>query len=638
MIGWYKARHVRRMLILLGMSAVILASPPLTGAQTATPPQPYVVGPVADSLTVRRSVNPTAISPGQEGAVELRLNGQRNDACQGIPGRPVDLMIVFDVSASAGAGPGSNWEQTASLTQALVDHLAQPIYRSAAAAPEQSQVGLISTQTGTLGPEPVLLQALTADYSLLRNQVAGISPGGDTDLAAGLRMAVEDLAQVRSDRAQAVALMLHDNTAVDESTRVAVGEVRAQGIPIYLVVNSLNIPTEKQLTRAIGAEIVPDERIYLDPEPADLHTLFIAATEGDTDLAAAGIQVTEQFAPAGAVQVFEVRGPNGRIESGQVVWNGVDVELGDAVELSYRLRMAPDASGTVNVTGNLLWLDCNGYLQSSASGEPVDVEVAPASAAPAPTDTPPPGPTPSPTPDDGEIPIPVPDNGEVWAIFTSLIPWLPEWAWWLLLLLLLLLLLALLWWLLHRRRKPTSPPPAARPDRRPDRPPVRDIKTEPEKAGLAVLSDWRMPEEVADRNGRPLKLRIRPQAEDVEQMLNDGKPIALLVRVDDEHEQEIGRAEMTLELAEQSDPLTGQTERYRRARLDGFAVTESGQARGIEPLLLKRVEALSREHGARAVYGELDLGEARSFLEQGDYQVRRTPQGKDKLFKQLNPG
>jgi len=619
------------------MSAVILTSPPLAGAQTATPPPPYLVGPVADSLTVQRSVNPTAISPGQEGAVELRLTGQRNDACLGIPSRPVDLMVVFDVSASAGAGPGSNWEQTASLTQALVDHLAQPIYRSAAAAPEQSQVGLISSQTGTLGPEPVLLQTLTEDYPHLRIQITGISPGGDTDLAAGLRMAAEALAQVRADRAQAVALMLHDNTAVDKSTRTAVGEAQAQGIPVYLVVNSLNIPTEKQISRAIGVEIVPDERIYLDPEPADLHTLFIAATEGDTDLAAAGIQVTEQFAPAGAVQVFEVRGPNGRVESGQVIWDGIEVGLGDTAELSYRLRMGPNASGVVAVAGSVRWLDCNGYLQSSASGEPVDVEVAPTSAAPVLTDTPPPGPTLSPTPDDRGIPIPVPDNGGVWAILTSLIPWLPEWAWWLLLLLLLLLLLALLWWLLRRRRRP-PPPPAVRPDRRPDRPPVTDIKPEPEKAGLAVLSDWRMPEEVADRNGRPLKLRIRPQAEDVERMLNDGKPIALLVRVDDEHEQEIGRAEMTLELAEQSDPLTGQTERYRRARLDGFAVTESGQARGIEPLLLKRVEALSREHGAREVYGELDLGEARSFLEQGDYQVRRTPQGKDKLFKQLNPG
>jgi len=620
------------------MSAVILASPPLAGAQTATPPPPYLVGPVADSLAVRRSVNPTAISPGQEGVVELRLTGQRNDACRGIPGRPVDLMIVFDISASAGAGPGSNWDWTASLTQALMDHLAQPIYRSAVAALEQSQVGLISSQTGTLGPEPVLLQALTADYSLLRTQITGISPGGDTDLAAGLRMAVEELAQVRADRAQAVALMLHDNTAVDESTRAAVGESQAQGIPIYLVVNSLNIPAEKQLTRAIGAEIVPDERIYLDPEPADLHGLFIAATEGDADLAAAGVQVVEQFDPAGAVQVFEVHGPNGRIESGQVVWDGIEVGLGDAVELSYRLRMAPDASGAVNVTGNLLWLDCNGYLQSSACGEPVDVEVAPTSAAPAPTDTPPSaGPTDTPSPDDtGGIPISEPGEGGLCVFLTGLIPWLPEWAWWLLLLLLLLLLLALLWWLLRRRRRP-APPPTARPGTRPDRP-IAEERPKPKPAGPDILSDWRTPEEITDGNSNPLKLRIRPQAEDVERMLNDGKSIALLVRVDDEHEQEIGRAEMTLELAEQSDPLTGQSERYRRARLDGFTITKLGQGRGVEPLLLKRVEALAREHGAREVYGELEIGAGRSFFEQGGYQVRRTPQGRDKVSKPLGPG
>jgi GNAT superfamily N-acetyltransferase len=152
------------------------------------------------------------------------------------------------------------------------------------------------------------------------------------------------------------------------------------------------------------------------------------------------------------------------------------------------------------------------------------------------------------------------------------------------------------------------------------------------------LSDWRTPEEIADQDDRPLKLRIRPQAEDVERMLNDGQSIALLVRVDDENEQEIGRAEMTLEIAEQSDPLTGQTERYRRARLDGFTITKLGQGRGVEPLLLKRVEALAREHGVREVYGELEIGDVRHFFEQGGYQVRRTPPGRDKVSKPLGPG
>jgi hypothetical protein len=391
-------------------------------------------------VTVERRINPPALGPGQEAVVELQLSGQSADGCQGIPGRPVDMMVVFDISASAGSGPGSNWERTVGLTQALMDHLAQPVYRSAATTPEASRVALVSSQTGTLGPEPVLLQALTDDYSLLRSRVTGLTPGGDTDLAAGLRMAATELVNARDDRAQAIVLMLHDNTAVDESTKAAVGEVQAQGIPVHLVVNSLNIPDEKQLTLDIATQLVSRGQVYLDPEPGNLHELFIDATEGNNDLAAAGIQVIETFAPPGAVQVFEIHGPGGRAESDQVVWDVPGVEFDETIELSYRLRLGPDASGSVNITGGMVWLDCNGYPHSNIAGALVGV-------APGPTSTPhvieveeaatmvppvPPAATTEAPPGGGEIeppPIPTPPvpDGGFFATLLGLIAGIPDW-------------------------------------------------------------------------------------------------------------------------------------------------------------------------------------------------------------------
>jgi len=638
--------------IVLGASTPALASDcwPLQLAQTATPsPSPgptptpvYVPGPVPDSVIIEKRVEPPALGPGQEAVVELHLSGQLLPACQGIPGRPVDAMMVFDISASAGVGPGSNWEHTVGLTQALMDHLARPVYRSPTAMAETSRVGLVSSQTGTLGPEPVLLQALTDDYSLLRGRVTGLTPGGDTDLAAGLRMAAEGLAQVRDDRAQAIVLMLHDNTAVDESTEAAVGEAQAQGIQVYLVVNSLNIPPEKQLTLDIAIQLVPEEWVYLDPGPEALHDLFIEATEGSSTLAAAGIQVIEEFAPSGLVQVFEVNGPGGRIEDGRVMWDLTGVEFDETVELSYRLRLTPDASGSVDITGGMVWLDCNGYPHSNIAGALVGVLPGPTSTplvvevqevtptAPTVPPTAPTVPTATPTPDKGSglIIPPEPDGGFI-ATLVGLLTRIPDWLCWLLPLLLLLALLAfIVWKLLQRRRR--EPTPVGPPPRRPEKPVSEVAKPRREPLGVDLLHGW-ITEQVTDRLGRALTLRIRPGPEEVRSAVQAGHSATLHIRVD-EGEREVGRAEMTVETVEEFSPLTGYTDRWHRARFDTITVEERDRRRGVGSLMLERVEALAREHGAREMYGSLDPEDARPFFESHGYQTRH---GGHEVFKPL---
>ena len=642
--------------IALGMSASAWAAGlrPLPLAQSTTPSPPpgptptptYIPGPVPDSLIVEKRVDHPVLGPGQETTVELRLNGRSPAACRGIPGRPVDMMMVFDISASAGVGPGSNWERTVGLTQALMDHLARPIYRSPTAPPETSRVGLIGSQTGTMGPEPVLLQALTDDYGLLRSRILGLTPGGDTDLAAGLRMAAQELAQAHDDRAQAIVLMLHDNTAVDESTQAAVDEVQAQGVPVYLVVNSLNIPPEKQLTLDIATQLVPEERVYLDPEPEILYQLFIGATEGSSTLAAASVHLIEEFAPPGAVQVVEVNGPGGRIEDGRVVWDLTGVEFDETVELSYRLRLAPGVSGNVSIVGGMLWLDCNGYPHSNVAGAlvgatpgptntPLVVEVREATLPPltAPPVTIPVVPT-APAPGGGGITPPRPEGG-LFSTLIGLIAGIPDWVWWLLLLLLLLALLAFIVWKLLQRRQPRRGP-VIRPPSRPERP-VPGVARPPKKpSGVDLLHGWTV-ERVTDRLGRPLTLRIRPGPEEVHSALRAGRNAVLHIRVD-EGEREIGRVRLTIETVEEFNPRTGHTDRRHRARIESIAVAEPDRRRGVGSLMLERIEALAREYGAREIYGLLEPEDARPFFESHGYQVRLNPQGDREVFKPLEAG
>jgi GNAT superfamily N-acetyltransferase len=132
-----------------------------------------------------------------------------------------------------------------------------------------------------------------------------------------------------------------------------------------------------------------------------------------------------------------------------------------------------------------------------------------------------------------------------------------------------------------------------------------------------------------------LTLRIRPKAEGVEQYLGGDRSVKVVVRVE-EGDREVGRAEMTMQVAKKFDPLTGETDHWRRARLDTITVPgKDDRQRGIESLMLKRAEDLAREHGAREVYDTLDSDDARPFFEQQGYQVRRAPQGGHKVLKSL---
>jgi len=419
---------------------------------TPTPPAAGLPPAVPGVLSISRAIDPLFLAPGQEAQVTIQVSGANLAECLGAPARPLDVMLVYDISSSAGSGPGSNWEQTLHLTQALIDQLTQPIYRSRTAAAERSRLGLITSQTAVTGPVPLLLQDLTQDYALARAAIESVVPGGDTDVAAGVRMAADVLSQQPPDRAQAIVLMLHDNVAIDESTIAAVADARGRGGRIYLVANSLNIAPEKQVTPDVAAALVEPGNFFANPQPQELRRLFVAAAEGDPNRAATDVRIVDAYSPAGMVEVSNLSGPGGRVEGDRAVWDIPAVAKGETVVLTYKVRLRPGAQGPVQIVGGVAYIDCNGYLYNTIAGEqmevapaptPTPVEVPMVTPTPTPVYLPPPGPTAPPAP--LVTPMPPP------SLPRQILGGTPCTQWYLYLIPLLLpLLLLLLLWLLSR--------------------------------------------------------------------------------------------------------------------------------------------------------------------------------------------
>lgn len=425
---------------------------------TPTPLPAGVPGPVPDAVALTRNIDPPGLSPGQVAQVTIRLDGQSLPECRGIPGKPSDVVLVFDISSSAGAGSGSNWEQTQRFTHQLLDQLAQPVHRQLTTPAEQSRLALVTSQTTVTGTLPFLSLDLTDNYGAARAAVDTIVTGGDTDIAAGVTLAADTLAGSQVGHARSIVLMLHDNVPITPDAINAVAQVRAMGIPVYLMSNSRNILSEKQITQEMAARLVDQDKIFFDPKPEDLRRLFIAASEGDPNGAARNFHLADVWDPPGLVELFDVTGPGGRAEANRVIWDVPRIDQGETIELAYKVKLLGDSPAMF--CQEQVCIDCNGYLHTVPCQQPGTVPVTPVpTLTPSPTE----GPSPTPTPTLPYVPPPGPTATRV-PLFTPPAPpstcrqivlngaaYCTDWYLWLPPFLLPLLLL-LLWWLVERWR------------------------------------------------------------------------------------------------------------------------------------------------------------------------------------------
>lgn len=554
-IGIYCALAAGLILSGLAMPSRVTAGTNGQSLETPLPPTsvsvyPFTVpGPDANSLVIERKMTPDQLVAGGTAQVTVTLNG-RGGACFGVPLKPIDAMLVVDTSTSAGVGPGSNWELTVGITKALFANLAQTVYLDPATVAGMSQVGIVSSTTGTFGPEPNLLLPLTSDYRLLSAKIDGLLPSGDTAIADGLRLAAGELPKAAaSKRARVIVLMLHDNVVLSTATRAALEEVTQQDIAVYLVANSLNLQEEDKITSS-NMDGLAIKKYYLDPAPSDLRKLYVLAAEGSLDLAAGAIQITEQVTPSGQASFSNVSN-GGVVQGSQVTWNLPGLATSDQFEVGYDLNIFPSASNTMQIASDVKWIDCNGYPQareltrmngavqtptSSGSDAPITPGINPTLNSGV---TMPPPSTFTPQPNDK-------DRGIV--IF-----------WWVCL---PLLLLPLMVYLFYRYFfKPPLPPKKAvgKPNIRPFEP--QKTIVEPPKQdpinGTDATHDI-ISKSVVDKQGKYLKLRGR----DIGETFDAGRPAQIKVWLD-EADKDIFQVIANLVLEKKRDDLTGAVEQRK---------------------------------------------------------------------------
>lgn len=355
------------------------AAPTQTPALASTPLSSDIPGPAPNSVFIEHTLDPPNLRAGEETRVTLSLNGRDLPECLGIPGQPLDMVFVYDISSSAGF---DNWAQTVTFTQQLLHNLEQPIYRQLTAASSQkSRIAIVTSQRAQAGVEPLLVEKLTDDYQRINAALNAIDVGNDTDITAGVELARKHLSENDTGRAQAIVLMLHDIDPIEAATQ-GVKEI-GQEIPIYLVANSVAItPTNRVIDQLQATKLVPLDRFFPDPKPEELRKLFVMASQGDTELAVRDLHLEDAWDPAGFVTISEVSGAGGRTEGQRAVWDIPQIRRNETIELSYRIRFASNVSGNVTRTSGEAYIDCNGYVHNNLTTFQVP------DLTPAPTNTP----------------------------------------------------------------------------------------------------------------------------------------------------------------------------------------------------------------------------------------------------------
>lgn len=437
------------LLLVLATALLSTAMPVARAAQeTPVPVASEIPGPVPASIAIERTFDPAGLSKEQDTLVTIRLAGQSLSECFGVPGRPVDTVLIYDVSTSAGR---INWSQTVTFSLQLLDNLEQPVYEQITAPPNQSRVAIVTSTVGDTGPVPIIEQALTSDFAQLRTAVTSIQVGGDTDIAQAIRLAAQHLQAEATGNAQAIVLMLHDTVPLTAGAQAAASEIGTQ-IPIYMVANSLRIDELDQITAERASALVPPENFFPDPQPEEIRRLFVQASNGDLNMAARNFHLQDIWEPGNLIDLSGVTGSGGRIEGNKAIWDISQTMRDQTIDLTYRVKLRPAAPDQMQLFSGQAYIDCNGYLHSNLVGGPWAVAPGPTSTplliAQGPTATPtatpsPTGPPPTPTPTLAPAPTPTPGISNL--ALGAAVSCVASWRW--ILLLLLPLLVLLLWFL-----------------------------------------------------------------------------------------------------------------------------------------------------------------------------------------------
>ena len=134
---------------------------------------------------------------------------------------------------------------------------------------------------------------------------------------------------------------------------------------------------------------------------------------------------------------------------------------------------------------------------------------------------------------------------------------------------------------------------------------------------------------MSDKNGRSLTMRTEGGSRsDFQRALQNDQTRfptqPARIRMENESGQEVGLANVTLEVEKQFNPETETYDQFGdcRMRLNDVLVPEHERGNGIGGQMLDRAEELAREGQAREIYGTLEREESRQFFADRGYQFR----------------
>ncbi len=354
-----------------GSSSVPATTAAPTSIATTAPTSASVASPVPNSIGVTAQVNPTPLRPGDVANVSIQIDAQTASAqCLGIPGAPVDAILIIDNSASAGKGAASKLEHAKALANSVIDQASPAVLTDPDALPLNSRVGLITANIGVTGTI-VSLFPLSEDYAQVKTEIAAIESGADTGFEDGLKLAQDELnRKAEPGRHKAIILFLHDNGGFNPNAFDAASKL-ASDIAVYVVglgqepdIDSASI---QQMTRRALAE-----SYLFDPKPAEMRQFVVKMSGGRTDLAGRGATISAGLEPSKSISLDPSSiSDDGQIVGGQVVWKIDELEPGEKFTRSFKAKIASGAATNVESSGAAVFLDCNGFRQEISFGQPI---------------------------------------------------------------------------------------------------------------------------------------------------------------------------------------------------------------------------------------------------------------------------
>lgn len=262
------------------------------------------------------------------------------------PGRPTaaQIMLVLDRSGSMVAD--------AALTRAR-DFLTEILGQL---DPREVELGLVTFDSGA-----ALRLPLGRDIGALRATLAGLEPGGDTRMGAGIDLALAELGGPRGDpRARQILLLVGDGLFKDEP-EAAARRALASGVELRALVFSTWDYSEETRRGLLALGLTADQ-VIVDPMPLDLRPLLadlggLAPERGLFEQ----VQVLDRI-PANMRYQPDSAEPPARYDpvAHALTWQLPAVSAAAGLRLDYRLEPLECGRWPTNVEASADYLDALG--------------------------------------------------------------------------------------------------------------------------------------------------------------------------------------------------------------------------------------------------------------------------------------